>query len=76
MAKKTATINEMRALDEKKLVEQLVSAKLHLQSLVSQQAVGKLKSVSDINKQRRSIAHILTALSEKTMLKEVNDAAN
>jgi len=71
---KATIINDLRKLNPTELTAKIREAKLHAQSQVSALAVGKLKNVQEIRRQRKYTAQLLTVLNEKIMLQEVTNA--
>jgi len=72
MTKTKTTIIDYRKLDLSKLKQELDAAGLKLQDLRNQLAIGKLKSYSQIQALRRSIAQMETVRNEKIMLEAIS----
>lgn len=65
------TIKELRGKENKELVKLLTGARSKLINLRASRATGSLPDGSELRKERREIARILTVLKEQEILDKV-----
>ena len=67
-------IQEVRALSDAELLEQLEEQQRGLMNLRFREATLQLKNTSEIGKTRRTIARIKTAIREREIVKELAES--
>lgn len=64
-------VDELRAMDDSKLLDELDDKKEELQRLRFQKAVGQLEDQNLISRAKRDIARIKTVLRERQLAREL-----
>ncbi len=72
---KKNTLNEIKNMDIKAIVQKLKEAKKELVDLLLDKNMGKLKDLKAVYKKRKDVARMLTVLQQKQSLEELESSS-